>query len=204
MIKEKIKQPVAIFSAIMILGTAGMFLPKSVKAEANPFVGQIMMFAGNFAPRSWAFCDGQLLAISQNDALFSLVGTTYGGDGRTTFALPDLRGRIPVHTGNGPGLTPRLMGQKGGAETVRLTSNQMPSHTHAIGADKDQGNSSTPSGNIPAYDRRSGQYSSQAPDVSMNAASVGSAGGNQAHDNIPPYLAVNYCIALYGIFPSRH
>ncbi len=169
---------------------------------SEPFLGEIMMFAGNFAPRSWAFCDGQLLAISQNQALFSLLGTTYGGDGWTTFGLPDLRGRIPMHAGQGPGLSYRRMGQKGGEERVSLTLNQLPAHSHALQAQQGKGNSFSPTGNVLAYDRRDTQYSDQAPDVGMNTGAVLATGGGQAHENMSPYLAVNYCIALAGIFPS--
>jgi microcystin-dependent protein len=170
----------------------------------EPFVGEIMIFAGNFAPRGWALCDGQLLAVSQNEALFSLLGTTYGGDGRTTFGLPDLRSRIPMNAGQGPGLTNRPLGQKSGAERVTLTINQLPAHSHALRADEATGKKSSPTGNVLAYDRRDTQYSDQGPDVDMSAAAIQAAGGGQAHDNTPPFLSVNYCIALVGYYPSRN
>ena len=175
---------------------------------SEPFIGEISIFAGNFAPRGWALCDGQLLSISQNSALFSLLGTTYGGDGRTTFGLPDLRGRVPMHPGNGPGLTPRSLGEKGGVEDVNLTINQMPSHSHhasgivrAYNGDPD---SESPDETVLA----NGQfYSSQSPDANMHADSVqmtvDNSGGSQPHTNIQPYQCVNYIIALEGIYPSR-
>lgn len=172
---------------------------------SEPFVGEIRMFAGNFAPRGWAFCDGQLLAVSQNDALFSLLGTIYGGDGRTTFGLPDLRGRIPIHAGSGPGLSPRRLGAKLGTEKETLTVNQLPSHTHPLSASNDVANQTTAGG-----DRVTGQtgtfdlYQSSNAVAPMNAAAIGSVGGSQAHTNLMPYLCVHFIIALVGIYPSRH
>lgn len=175
----------------------------------DPILGEIRMFAGTFAPRGWAFCDGQLLSISQNTALFSLLGTTYGGDGRTTFALPDLRGRVPIHAGNGPGLSPRQLGQKGGVENVTLNINQIPSHNHAativLPADSTVGTSDKPQGMYPARNAAAiPQYGD-----SLNAALAGgsvtisNSGGNQAHENMQPFTTVHYIIALQGIFPSR-
>ena len=172
---------------------------------SEPFVGQIKMFAGNFAPRGWAFCDGQLLAVSSNDALFSLLGTIYGGDGRTTFGLPDLRGRVPIHQGTGPGLSPRRLGAKGGAEKVTLTVNQMPSHDHApFNASTDTGNEANPGGNVVAESPSLQIYLEDAPSATMNTASVTSVGGSRSHDNMTPFLCIHYIIALYGIYPSKH
>jgi len=201
MIKH-IKLKLLIFLMTAILAVGALFSPPVEASE--PFVGQIMIFAGNFAPRGWAFCDGQLLAVSQNDALFSLLGTIYGGNGRTTFGLPDLRGRIPIHAGSGPGLTPRQLGSKGGAERVTLPVNQIPSHTHDLMADSGQGDTSSPGNNVLAYDRRERQYSSLAPDVNMAESAVENTGGSQAHENMPPYQALHYCIALFGVYPSRN
>jgi len=210
---------------------------------AEPFIAEIKMFGGNFAPRGWAFCDGQLLAISSNTALFSLLGTTYGGDGRTTFGLPDLRGRVSVHPGNGPGLSPYRLGEKGGAEDVVLNQTQMPNHTHF--ASVEGGGTTVPIGNKPitatatvhvdttsatsdptnaflSQDPGTNIYGNR-PDAVMNAGAVTvegtvdvgnivvpsptitntSAGGSSPHLNIQPFLAVNYIIALFGIFPSR-
>ena len=162
---------------------------------SEPFLGEIRMFGSNFAPRGWALCDGQLLAISSNTALFSLLGTTYGGDGRTTFGLPDLRGRFPMHVGNGPGLTPRPWGQKSGAESVTLTVAEMPQHGHAVTADP--GNTSSPVDNLPAE-------SNDSIYATGTSGSVGpKAGGNQPHNNMPPFQTVHFIIALQGIFPSR-
>ena len=176
---------------------------------SEPFIGQIIMFGGNFAIRGWAKCDGQLLPIAQNTALFSLLGTTYGGDGRTTFGLPDLRGRFPMHAGSGPGLSPRTLGTKSGAETTTLNANQMPAHNHevAIHAKTGPGNSQSPIGNVLAGEAGgvTAVYSSEAPDGAMSgqALAIGNAGGSQAHANMPPFLALNFLIALQGLYPSR-
>ncbi len=170
---------------------------------SEPFVGEIRMFAGNYAPRGWAFCDGQLLAVSQNDALFSLLGTVYGGDGRTTFGLPDLRGRVPIHPGTGPGLSPVRQGQKGGQEDVTLTVNQLPSHNHSYGASSGAAQNTAPSGTALA---------SPTADIYANATSLAAmagdmiprVGGGQSHTNLQPFLCINFIIALFGIYPSRH
>jgi microcystin-dependent protein len=170
---------------------------------AEPFVGEIRMFAGNFAPRGWALCDGQLLAIAQNDALFSLFGTVYGGDGRTTFGLPDLRGRVPVHAGTGPGLSDRRLGSKSGSESVAMVSNQLPSHTHPFQGSSDAATTPDPSGNV--FARSSGDaYGSDLSASNMNGAAVGNSGGGQAHTNLMPSLAVNFIVALFGVYPSRN
>ena len=173
----------------------------------EPTLGEISMFAGNFAPRGWAFCDGQLLAINSNQALFSLLGTTYGGDGRTTFALPDLRGRAPIHAGHGPGLSNYQLGQRSGQETVTLTQNEMPNHTHAVQVNatapvgRGQG-SDSPAGNFWA---EGGSYANTSnTTMSANAVVVLPAGASQAHENRQPYNTINYIIALEGIFPSRN
>lgn len=170
---------------------------------SEPFVGEIRMFAGNFAPRGWAFCDGQLLAVSQNDALFSLLGTIYGGDGRTTFGLPDLRGRIPIHAGHGPGLSERRLGAKGGEEAVTLTVNQLPSHGHALTGTSAGATSIDPVGNAPAQGLA--DYLNPRPPVNlnMNPQAVGNTGGSRSHTNLMPFLCVHFIIALVGIFPSR-
>ena len=170
----------------------------------DPYIGTVRYLGFNFPPRGWAHCDGQLLAVSQNDALFSLVGTIYGGDGRTTFGLPDMRGRLPVHQGAGPGLTFRPIGQKGGAETVALSSNQI-GHTHALSGTNGDGNQTTPTGHALAKDNGDTTYSDTAPGVNMSAGSITDfVGGRQAHENRPPYLGVYCNIALVGIYPSRN
>jgi microcystin-dependent protein len=169
---------------------------------SEPFVGEIRMFAGNFAPRGWAFCDGQLLAISQNDALFSLLGTIYGGDGRTTFGLPDLRGRIPIHAGTGPGLTTRRLGSKGGAEKHTLTVNELPSHSHQMQATTEGANDLNPPNAVlaqPAADI----YVNDTPIVDMNSGAIGNVGGSRSHTNLMPFLCIHFIIALVGIYPSR-
>lgn len=163
------------------------------------------MFAGNFAPRGWAFCDGQLLAVSQNDALFSLLGTIYGGDGQTTFGLPDMRGRIPVHPGSGPGLSPRTLGARGGAETVTLTVNQLPSHGHApFRASTDRGNETGAAGNLLAESPNVSLYVEDPAFDNLAPESVASVGGSRSHDNLMPYLCVHFIIALVGIYPSQN
>lgn len=171
---------------------------------SEPFVGEIRMFAGNFAPRGWAFCDGQLLAVSQNDALFSLLGTIYGGDGRTTFGLPDLRGRIPIHAGTGPGLSPRRLGGKGGAEKVTLTVNQLPSHTHAMQASSDPATTPNPQGAVLSESLTSTPYIQDTQLVSLSSESITNVGGSRSHTNLMPFLCIHFIIALVGIYPSRH
>ncbi|WP_298754330.1 tail fiber protein [uncultured Psychroserpens sp.] len=170
------------------------------------YIGQIMMFGGNFAPRNWALCDGQLLPIANYTALFSILGTTYGGDGRTTFALPDLRGRAALHAGNGPGIDPVSLGQKGGENRVTLNVTQIPAHSHTgtIEATNPVGRGQGTTDPTNAYPAEGGSYAS-AKNVKMAADAVqtNNTGGNQAHDNMQPYLGVNYIIALEGIFPPR-
>ena len=171
---------------------------------SEPFVGEIRMFAGNFAPRGWAFCDGQLLAVSQNDALFSLLGTIYGGDGRTTFGLPDMRGRIPIHAGSGPGLSPRRLGAKSGEENVTLTVNQLPSHTHPLRAAQAPASDTRPVGNSPAQAVAGDVWSTRSPAVNMASDSISNIGGSRSHTNLMPFLCIHFIIALFGIYPSRH
>lgn len=171
---------------------------------SEPFVGEIRMFAGNFAPRGWAFCDGQLLAVSQNDALFSLLGTIYGGDGRTTFGLPDLRGRIPIHAGHGPGLSERRLGAKGGAEKVTVTVNQLPSHTHQLKASSELAQQASAQGNVLARNPTFDLFRVPSPPANLSSESVTSVGGSRSHTNLMPFLCINFIIALVGIYPSRH
>lgn len=172
---------------------------------SEPFVGEIRMFAGNFAPRGWAFCDGQLLAVSANDALFSLLGTTYGGDGRTTFGLPDLRGRVPIHQGQGSGLSARALGAKAGTEKVTLTQNQLPAHSHQLRGSRNIATESGPQSNVVAESSLFDAYRSSVSSLSaMDAQAITSVGGSQSHDNMVPFLCVNFIIALFGIYPSRH
>lgn len=164
---------------------------------AQPYVGEIRMFGGNFAPAGWAFCDGQLLPISENETLFNLIGTTYGGDGQSTFALPDLRGRIPIHQGNG-----FILAETGGVEEITLTVQQIPAHTHPAIASTDSGNSSG-QGNYFAAGQEKLIYSAEtSPPVTAYPSSILPAGGNQPHTNFMPYLCVDYIISLFGIFPS--
>lgn len=167
----------------------------------DPFLGEIKMVGFNFAPVGWALCDGQLLSIAQNTALFSLLGTTYGGDGVRTFALPDLRGRVPVHQGQGPGLSPYNTGQAAGSETVTLTTNQMPTHTHQANASSSGATQPTPQGNVWAASRT--DLYNATPNAAMSTQAIGTAGGSQPHPNIQPYLCVNFIIALQGVYPSR-
>jgi microcystin-dependent protein len=169
---------------------------------SEPFVAEIRIFAGNFAPRGWAFCNGQLLPISQNTALFSLIGTTYGGDGRTTTALPNLQGRAPMHPGSGPGLTSRRLGQRGGSETVTLTEAQMANHTHTMRASTENADLQGPGNNNRAL-ARAVVYHAPTNLMPMASPALPSAGGNQPHGNMEPYLALSYIIALVGLYPSR-
>ena len=172
---------------------------------SDPYVGEIRMFAGNFAPRGWAYCDGQLLSIPSNDALFSLLGTIYGGDGRTTFGLPDMRGRIPLHQGTGPGLTNRKIGAKSGQEDVTLTLNTLPAHNHAFQASVAPADSGYPAGQVIANTEPASVYNNAAPDTStaMPATTVENTGANQPHTNIMPFQCVHFIIALIGVYPSR-
>jgi len=174
---------------------------------SEPFTGEIRMFGFNFAPRSWAFCDGQLISISQNSALFSLLGTVYGGDGRTTFALPEMRGRVPMHLGSGPALSPRQIGQRSGQEGVTLTPAEMPAHSHTaqMKAESRPANATDPNNAILAAGPTAYRANTPAEDVNMdaNAIAVANTGGNQPHNNMMPYAVVNFCISLFGIYPSR-
>lgn len=170
---------------------------------SEPFIAEIRIFAGNFAPRGWAFCDGTLLPIAQHTALFSLIGTTYGGDGQTTTALPDLRGRAPMHPGNGPGLSQRSLGERGGTDDVSLTSQQLPPHSHAAQATADEATSVEPSNHVPARTEEDA-YGEKGRAVPMPAAALTSSGGSQPHNNRQPYLALAFIIALLGIYPSRN
>jgi microcystin-dependent protein len=171
----------------------------------NPFVGEIRLFAGNFPPQGWAFCDGSLLPISEFETLFSLIGTTYGGDGQENYALPDLRGRVPVHQGTGPGGTTWLIGQAGGTETVTLTAAQLPTHSHGLVGSSSAATSSSPAGGLLATTGAVNTYGSGTPDQPMAAAALAASGQPQAqpHENMAPFQALSYIIALFGIFPSR-
>ncbi|MBK1670379.1 phage tail protein [Rhodovibrio sodomensis] len=174
---------------------------------AEPYISQIIMFGGNYSIRQYANCDGQLLPISQNQALFSLLGTTYGGDGRTSFGLPDLRGRVPTAQGQGPGLTPYPLGSRFGVEDVTLTVNQLPSHTHAAMANSGSADSPDPTNRLLAPGTADGnavsQFSDQSPTANMSSAAVQRTGGSQSHTNMMPSLVINFQIALQGLFPSR-
>ena len=170
---------------------------------SEPFLGQIIIVGFGFAPRGWAFCNGQILSIAQNTALFALLGTTYGGDGQTTFALPNLQGRMPMHLGQGPGLSPRTQGEVGGEENVTLNQNQMPVHSHTLNASGNIATTDSPANALLARSVRATIYGSPAS-ATLSPQSIAAAGGNQPHDNMPPYLVLNYCIALEGIFPSRN
>ena len=169
---------------------------------AQPYVGELRMFAGNFAPAGWMFCEGQLLPISENDTLFVLIGTTYGGDGQSTFALPDLRGRVPLHQGQGPGLSSYILGQSGGVESVTLTQNQIPIHSHTPLA-SNTGASDNPAYNFWASTTTGKPYSAAPPAVQMNTGTLAPTGGSQPHDNMIPFLCINYIISLFGIFPTQ-
>lgn len=175
---------------------------------SEPFIGEIKMFGGTFAPRNYAFCNGQTLPIAQNQALFSILGTTYGGNGVQTFALPDLRSRVPMHPGQGNGLSPRSLGQMSGAENVTLVTSQMPAHNHQVGVADEEGNVFAPGNNTLAATvagaTNANTYVSGNPNAALKPNTLSVAGGSQPHDNMPPFLCVNFIIALQGIFPSRN
>ena len=169
------------------------------------YLGEIRMFAGNFPPKGWALCNGQILPINQNQALFVLLGTTYGGNGQTNFALPDFRGKVPVHFGQGPGLSDYSLGQTGGSETATISISQMPAHTHQVNAVTAEGNQNSPAGNLPANTKDlDKEYSTSTADTTMNAAMIGYTGGGQAFSIKAPTNTVTFIIAITGIFPSRN
>jgi microcystin-dependent protein len=178
---------------------------------ASPFVAQICVFPFNFAPTGWAMCNGQLLSITQNTALFSLLGTTYGGDGKSTFALPNLQGSVALGAGQGAGLSFYELGETGGTDAITLLESEMPVHNHFLNATTDRGNTTVASGNVPATGAAGTPqkptvakfYSTNAPNTQLNQIAAYLAGGSQPHNNMQPYLTLNYCIALQGIFPPR-
>ncbi len=172
---------------------------------SNPYIGEIRLFAGNFAPVGWAFCDGQLLAISENDALFNLIGTTYGGDGQSTFALPDLRGRVPVHMGSDPnGGSTYVIGQQGGAETVTLSLQQIPTHSHVQQASTDAASNAYGPSAVTGASATTVFYGAPTTTAAMAANAITSAGSSLPHDNMAPYLALSFIISLFGIFPTQN
>jgi microcystin-dependent protein len=172
---------------------------------ADPFIAEIRIFPFNFAPRGWAFCDGQLLPLSQNTALFSLLGTTYGGNGKSNFALPNMQGNAPMHPGQGPGLSLHDLGETGGSETVTVLESELPSHTHALGAQNiPLGGVATPSGNVLNRPASGNLFGTVSPAVvSMSPQGIAPTGGDQPHNNLMPYLTLNFCIALQGVYPPR-
>lgn len=171
---------------------------------SEPFLAEVRMVGFNFAPRGWAFCDGQILPINQNQALYSLLGTTYGGDGRTSFALPDLRGRSPIHVGQSNGGDDHRLGQKSGEETHTLAANEMPQHTHTLRASNTDANTGGPSGHVLARSTTPEPYRETSSLAAMASGSMTNVGGGQAHENMQPYITLNFCIALQGLFPSRN
>lgn len=164
---------------------------------AQPYVGEIRMFAGNFAPAGWQFCEGQLLPISENETLFQLIGTTYGGDGQSTFALPDLRGRLPLHMGNGS-----ILAETGGAEEITLTVNQIPAHSHPLLVSADGTTTPNPGGNVLGTPQTATPFFAATPNLALASPSVTQVGGSQPHTNFQPYLCISFIISLFGIFPS--
>jgi len=202
------KQTLKTKISIAILGTfmaLSVMVPKPAMAGVDPFIGELMLFGGNFCPRTWANADGQLLSISQNNALFSLYGTFYGGDGRTTFGLPDLRGRAPIHIGQGPGLANYAQGQRGGAESLTVGISNMPSHNHEV-----QGTNQRANKGGPGTDFLAGQdpgrpiYHDGPPNRIMDPAMITNTGGDQPISKRSPYLALRWCVALQGTYPSRN
>lgn len=169
---------------------------------STPYIGEIRMVGFNFAPQGWATCDGQIIPISQNDTLFNLIGTTYGGDGQETFALPNLQSRVPLHQGQGPGLSSYIIGQAAGVESVTLTTNQIPAHSHLAQAQTGAGNQASPSNGVWA-DSGQGVYAAGPAALAMKNNIVGAAGGSQPHDNMMPYAVINFVISLFGVFPTQ-
>jgi microcystin-dependent protein len=172
---------------------------------SQPFIGEIRMFGGNFAPAGWMLCQGQVIPISENDTLFNLIGTTYGGDGQETFALPNLQGRVPIHMGQSSGTSNYLIGESGGVESVTLTTQQIPSHTHPPIANNGTGTSTNPANNVWAAQPALLQYNpAGTEDSPLRNNAIQQAGGSQPHDNMMPYLAVNYIISLFGVYPTQN
>jgi microcystin-dependent protein len=171
---------------------------------SEPFIGEIRMFGGSFAPAGWAFCNGQLMPISENDALFTLLGTTYGGDGQETFGLPDLQGRMPIHFGQGPGISQTYqIGEAAGVESVTVSVNQLPTHNHALMASNDPGNATGPGGNLLSNPFNTFPYFPAAGSLQLNAQTLAPQGGSQPHDNMMPFLCISFIISLFGIFPTQ-
>jgi microcystin-dependent protein len=170
----------------------------------EPYVGEIRMFGGNFPPSGWAFCNGALMPISENETLFNLIGTTYGGDGQETFALPDLQGRVPVHAGQGPGISQNYqLAEKGGVETVTLTTQTIPIHTHAFVASSAPASSNDPNGQVLAQTAQRAIYTQDTTTTNLAPSAVSPVGGSQPHENMAPYLCINFIISLFGVFPSQ-
>lgn len=171
---------------------------------SNPYIGEIRMFGASFAPAGWALCQGQLMPISQNDALFTLIGTTYGGDGQETFGMPDLQGRVPIHAGQGPGLSQNYqLGEKFGVESVTISAQQTPIHSHPMLGTNDIGDSTTAQGRVVAQSTSVDLYTQDVTDANMAASAVTPVGGSQPHENMMPYLALTFIISLFGIFPHQ-
>jgi microcystin-dependent protein len=195
------------FIAKLAAGLAGALWlgqPRPASADTVPYLGEIMLVPQSFAPKGWALCNGQLLPINQNQALFSLLGTTYGGNGQTSFALPDLRDRVPIHFGQGPGLTPRSLGERSGAVTHTLLLTEYPNHTHGMRVSSALASLVSPTGAYPARNPAGyTQYAPAPPDALMSDSAVGLVGGNQPHVNMQPYLGLHFVIALQGQFPSQ-
>ena len=198
-------KPVTHLSALVLFCSV-FFSPNVSMAAMEPFIGQLMMFGGNFCPRGWAPADGQLLPINQNQSLYSIFGTMYGGDGRTTFGLPDLRGRVALHVGQGPGLTNRQQGSKGGEETHALSVTEMPNHHHSLYASSARANEASPQNNLLANSSRVPIYAkpSKTRPVPLNSRSIGRSGGSRKHNVMQPYQTIRYCVALVGVYPSRN
>jgi microcystin-dependent protein len=171
---------------------------------SSPYVGEIRMFAGNFAPAGWALCDGAPLPISENDVLFQVIGTTYGGDGEETFNLPNLQSRVPVHMGQGPGLSQNyIIGEAAGVEQVTLTTQQIPNHTHALLVSSDVASQTNPNNNMVAQSTQATIYLTDDPNASMAPQVVSPIGGSQPHENMQPFLCINYIISLFGLYPNQ-
>lgn len=170
----------------------------------EPFIGEIRMFGGNFAPAGWAFCDGQLMAISENDALFTLIGTTYGGDGQETFGIPNLQSRVPIHAGTAASGTTYTLGEMAGTETVTLTVQQLPIHSHAMLGSTNTASIQTPAANVVGKSTQIDLFINAQPGDALNASAITPVGGSQPHDNVQPFLCINFILSLFGVFPSQN
>ena len=202
--RRRATRSLSIAAALVLLGAATSLVPRAARAQDSPYVGEIRLLAFNFCPVGWQPAEGQRLPIADNDTLFNLYGTTFGGDGITTFALPDLRGRVPIGTGQGAGLGSRTLGEQGGVEQVTLTTSQLPPHTHAAQGSSQTSNATTPDATLRSAKSRTKIYrSGSAANETPAADAIGASGGGQPHENMSPFTSMTWCVSLFGVFPSQ-